>query len=106
MLEIIILLVFVALIAVFGPEKGHTSREPDHNLGASPIYVPGPSSVMLSTVPVESMHGSLVWSRPHGASKYAIPRKQKKKVHFSETRSERIFDVKSRKILRDRLGKT
>ncbi len=31
---------------------------------------------------------------------------RKKKVHFAETRDERIYDKKSRKILRDTVGKT
>lgn len=32
--------------------------------------------------------------------------KKSKSVHFSERRQERIFDKKTRKILRDRRGKT
>ncbi len=62
------------------------------------FFIPGPSKAT-------TQRGDPPASAPLYKDTIAKP-PRKKSVHFAETRDERIYDKKSRKILRDTVGKT
>jgi hypothetical protein len=66
------------------------------------LFVPGPPSPSSPTPEPTLVETPTETYIP----KPAAPPKEKKQVHFAETRQERIFEKKSRKILRDKVGKT